>query len=133
MYTGLLPSRVPAIFTLHEDVRKLVQNSSWSSVYLCIDFFFSSRRRHTRFDCDWSSDVCSSDLLSMFVVSTRQGESGAPSDTAADARFSLQMVSVPPSHEAGVVERPAYGSEDPERSEERRVGKECRSRWSPYH
>src|SRR2546430_12646724 len=29
--------------------------------YLCF-FFFSSRRRHTRFDCDWSSDVCSSDL-----------------------------------------------------------------------
>src|SRR2546427_2859758 len=37
-------------------------------------FFFSSRRRHTRFDCDWSSDVCSSDLdvgghgLAPFVV-----------------------------------------------------------------
>src|SRR5688572_31524064 len=30
------------------------------SVFLL--FFFSSRRRHTRFDCDWSSDVCSSDL-----------------------------------------------------------------------
>src|SRR5256886_3356801 len=30
-------------------------------------FFFSSRRRHTRFDCDWSSDVCSSDL-EMFLV-----------------------------------------------------------------
>src|SRR2546427_7920489 len=30
-------------------------------VYFCF-FFFSSRRRHTRFDCDWSSDVCSSDL-----------------------------------------------------------------------
>src|SRR2546427_9736795 len=31
---------------------------------LCVFFFFffSSRRRHTRFDCDWSSDVCSSDL-----------------------------------------------------------------------
>src|SRR2546427_8476901 len=29
---------------------------------LLIVFFFSSRRRHTRFDCDWSSDVCSSDL-----------------------------------------------------------------------
>src|SRR5580692_12108922 len=28
----------------------------------CFFFFFSSRRRHTRFDCDWSSDVCSSDL-----------------------------------------------------------------------
>src|SRR2546430_5649216 len=30
-------------------------------------FFFSSRRRHTRFDCDWSSDVCSSDLGGMSV------------------------------------------------------------------
>src|SRR5256886_9844334 len=30
--------------------------------YLAL-FFFSSRRRHTRFDCDWSSDVCSSDLI----------------------------------------------------------------------
>src|SRR5256886_14633402 len=30
---------------------------------MCYVFFFSSRRRHTRFDCDWSSDVCSSDLL----------------------------------------------------------------------
>src|SRR2546430_9444396 len=30
-------------------------------------FFFSSRRRHTRFDCDWSSDVCSSDLLNGHV------------------------------------------------------------------
>src|SRR2546427_6111586 len=29
---------------------------------MCCFFFFSSRRRHTRFDCDWSSDVCSSDL-----------------------------------------------------------------------
>src|SRR2546430_16618661 len=29
---------------------------------ICSFFFFSSRRRHTRFDCDWSSDVCSSDL-----------------------------------------------------------------------
>src|SRR6516165_11296597 len=28
-------------------------------------FFFSSRRRHTRFDCDWSSDVCSSDLFAL--------------------------------------------------------------------
>src|SRR2546427_3039101 len=31
--------------------------------YLILLFFFSSRRRHTRFDCDWSSDVCSSDLI----------------------------------------------------------------------
>src|SRR2546430_13082314 len=32
------------------------------SIWLSLLFFFSSRRRHTRFDCDWSSDVCSSDL-----------------------------------------------------------------------
>src|SRR2546430_4724107 len=39
-------------------------------------FFFSSRRRHTRFDCDWSSDVCSSDL-----TDTRSGAvNGARSD-----------------------------------------------------
>src|SRR2546430_9743035 len=31
-------------------------------VFTSTFFFFSSRRRHTRFDCDWSSDVCSSDL-----------------------------------------------------------------------
>src|SRR2546427_10777185 len=31
--------------------------------WLAFFFFFSSRRRHTRFDCDWSSDVCSSDLF----------------------------------------------------------------------
>src|SRR6266853_2948445 len=32
---------------------------------MCCFFFFSSRRRHTRFDCDWSSDVCSSDLSAL--------------------------------------------------------------------
>src|SRR2546430_7390165 len=36
--------------------------SKLSSSPISILFFFSSRRRHTRFDCDWSSDVCSSDL-----------------------------------------------------------------------
>src|SRR5256886_12073637 len=35
----------------------------WARIYVkSYFFFFSSRRRHTRFDCDWSSDVCSSDL-----------------------------------------------------------------------
>src|SRR2546430_17590676 len=42
-----------------------------TSVELCnsglVFFFFSSRRRHTRFDCDWSSDVCSSDLTATFA------------------------------------------------------------------
>src|SRR3989475_3893477 len=35
-------------------------------------FFFSSRRRHTRFDCDWSSDVCSSDLGSFLRTHAQQ-------------------------------------------------------------
>src|SRR5205085_2458595 len=35
-------------------------------------FFFSSRRRHTRFDCDWSSDVCSSDLASALGADVRR-------------------------------------------------------------
>src|SRR2546427_721561 len=35
--------------------------------FLCF-FFFSSRRRHTRFDCDWSSDVCSSDLSTVIFL-----------------------------------------------------------------
>src|SRR5438270_11302755 len=39
----------------------------WSPI-----FFFSSRRRHTRFDCDWSSGVCSSDLT-IDVVGEKQG------------------------------------------------------------
>src|SRR2546430_12926731 len=34
----------------------------YTSLLYFFFFFFSSRRRHTRFDCDWSSDVCSSDL-----------------------------------------------------------------------
>src|SRR2546430_4294329 len=38
-------------------------------------FFFSSRRRHTRFDCDWSSDVCSSDL----AAGLRLPRGGSPS------------------------------------------------------
>src|SRR2546427_2592759 len=44
-------------------------SSGCSSVLFCVSFFFfSSRRRHTRFDCDWSSDVCSSDLIQRLEV-----------------------------------------------------------------
>src|SRR5690606_24460150 len=47
-----------------------------SHLYLCpylhMYFFFSSRRRHTRFSRDWSSDVCSSDLTNLIVSSTRR-------------------------------------------------------------
>src|SRR2546430_7494521 len=41
-------------------------------------FFFSSRRRHTRFDCDWSSDVCSSDLGNVPPVQRKMRQSICP-------------------------------------------------------
>src|SRR5438046_10256658 len=66
--------------------------------FLTMSFFFSSRRRHTMLVSDWSSDVCSSDLLC-----------GQRQDHALDKAF----------HEVGCRSR----------SEERRVGKECSSRW----
>src|SRR4029434_11316162 len=67
-----------------------------------LHFFFSSRGRHTRFKCDWSSDVCSSDLAVCLPV-------------------------------RGVLYVCVCVCVCPVRSEERRGGKECRSRWSPYH
>src|SRR5438034_3753812 len=70
-------------------------------------FFFSSRRRHTRSLCDWSSDVCSSDLTLLRLVEDLNA-----------GRLRVVDLTLPLSHA---------------RSEERRVGKECRSRWSPYH
>src|SRR5690606_41170582 len=92
-------------------------------------FFFSSRRRHTRFSRDWSSDVCSSDLdpLESRLVERSRAELSEQKETLS------------------VVQRYAYYHEDvlfsaiqriigesleqpPGRSEERRVGKECRSR-----
>src|SRR5256886_962649 len=51
-------------------------------------FFFSSRRRHTRFDCDWSSDVCSSDLITNAQAS---GIPGIPAATFANASRIFQI------------------------------------------
>src|SRR5690348_18439094 len=78
-------------------------------------FFFSSRRRHTRWTGDWSSDVCSSDLLMVTKVKALFGY-----DDALDA-FGV--------HGAGGT----IGALLTGRSEERRVGKECRSRWWADH
>src|SRR5256886_9838724 len=44
------------------DGNAVVMSAMGGVAWTVIVFFFSSRRRHTRFDCDWSSDVCSSDL-----------------------------------------------------------------------
>src|SRR5256886_4056976 len=63
--------------------------------YGCYCFFFSSRRRHTRFDCDWSSDVCSSDLI-IAVTGTAplspEGKTVAKGDAAGQARRCLEIV-----------------------------------------
>src|SRR5438128_11836274 len=85
----------------------------WSA-YVC--FFFSSRRRHTRCYRDWSSDVCSSDLIERAVLA-----GGGRGGRERRVLFPLS----PRQPDDGAQVRP--------RSEERRVGKECRSRWSPYH
>src|SRR6516162_6810617 len=71
-------------------------------------FFFSSRRRHTRLQGDWSSDMCSSDL-------------------AAVPERAPEPLHVIPHRDLGGRRWAGW------RSEERRVGKECRSRWWPYH
>src|SRR5205807_3492631 len=87
------------------------------------NFFFSSRRRHTRLQGDWSSDVCSSDLemLQRFkqeLILARQ-----ITDRHVIRIFDLG--------DAGATKFITMEFIDGERSEERRVGKECRSRWSP--
>src|SRR2546430_7665965 len=67
-------------------------------------FFFSSRRRHTRFDCDWSSDVCSSDL-------TRAGSVVGVLAPGASAGASAELLGLADARAAAVVERaaPAVG------------------------
>ena len=77
-------------------------------------FFFKQKTAYEIGTGDWSSDVCSSDLPS-------------------DLTYNLL-----PQRELDVIQK-LYQVEDVyplspmQRSEERRVGKECRSRWSPYH
>src|SRR5438270_8487992 len=59
---------------------------SISSLRASLIFFFSSRRRHTRFDCDWSSDVCSSDLSQAGVVDRRAMAGMGPDDAKREHR-----------------------------------------------
>src|SRR5438045_6487347 len=78
-------------------------------------FFFSSRRRHTRCLSDWSSDVCSSDLGYELTLASRRLErvQAAAEELGAFA-----------------VAADVGNADDCQRSEERRVGKESRSRWT---
>src|SRR5690348_17568957 len=87
-------------------------------------FFFSSRRRHTRWTGDWSSDVCSSDLQRR-ARADEVGAAGEKGDVA-DQRLAPEPDQpLANLHQQVAVRAAAL------RSEERRVGKECRSRWSP--
>src|SRR2546430_10220025 len=101
-----------------------------------MSFCVSSRRRHTRFDCDWSSDVCSSDLPASLNFSSNgapdrgSGQCLAGSLTGAVAS---QNVTEAPKGSLSLDGNQAQSVMAQGRSEERRVGKECRSRWSPYH
>src|SRR5690606_40464016 len=94
---------VPSLILLH---LVLFCVNSW--VNFVASFFFSSRRRHTRFSRDWSSDVCSSDLTCRFL---------SPGTSPASTRPSSTTPSV---------------AKPPARSEERRVGKECGCRSLSY-
>src|SRR5262249_56844516 len=79
-----------------------------------IYFFFSSRRRHTRLVSDWSSDVCSSDL----------NTSGMPPTVTPVIPVAVRL-------KAAELTRVTEPLTSPVRSEERRVGKEGRSRGAP--
>src|SRR5690606_40010056 len=99
-------------------------------------FFFSSRSRHTRFSRDWSSDVCSSDLIPLPRMEPPAGVNPASDEEAGCphlpcCRFRSGQRS------AGFPVRQLHGgfgsaSADGRRSEERRVGKAGRrggERW----
>src|SRR5256886_13180021 len=102
---------------------------------LALFVFFSSRRRHTIFDCDWSSDVCSSDLLHRErLIHTSINNSYSQGRQQVKATRTSFHSSRTSSLLSLLPKLTSYrNSKSFCRSEERRVGKECRSRWSPYH
>src|SRR5205085_7498760 len=99
--------------------------------------------RHTRFDCDWSSDVCSSDLQSplprrRLLAVAALCALAAPLAQAQDTYPSKPITIVVPYAPGGSNDNFARmlgkglstALKQPVRSEERRVGKEWRARWS---
>src|SRR5207253_8682175 len=94
-------------------------------------FFFSSRRRHTRWPRDWSSDVCSSDLPNVSLVIPDRTTAEAKPRNSAWSGYKHSIAYLPVSvngkfRACWPVDRPNELT-DGRRSEERRVGKECRS------
>src|SRR5207245_4070925 len=97
--------------------------------YLChLIFFFSSRRRHTRCYRDWSSDVCSSDLSR--IAREHDVELVSMEDLLKSSDFiSLHATATPETHHLLDARTLALAKPGVRiRSEERRVGKEWRSR-----
>src|SRR5256885_4495171 len=107
-------------------------NRKGESLFAFVVFFFSSRRRHTRLQGDWSSDVCSSDLGAAFG-SPNQVRHPSLCLASVNLAYSLTFGTVPSFDLLNSKYIIMSGANRLERSEERRVGKECRSRWSPYH
>src|SRR5207249_9710688 len=94
-------------------------------------FFFSSRRRHTRSKRDWSSDVCSSDLLvAATTLSAQRADAPKPAEPTRVVRGETMRPQIRGTH--GIVAAGRHYSVAAGiqilRSEERRVGKEWRSR-----
>src|SRR5690606_40948104 len=98
-------------------------------------FFFSSRRRHTRFSRDWSSDVCSSDLN--VIVGSDRADWIAGLNLWTDRFRENGQTAVPlrdyNQSTFGAFVQNNFHAANWLRSEERRVGKECRYRWSTAH
>src|SRR5690606_41051483 len=97
-------------------------------------FFFSSRRRHTRFSRDWSSDVCSSDLDEIQKTMMEECDFIKEANNLKVFREFLQNThnedaTVPRVYEHCSTRRILTMERFHGRSEERRVGKECGSRW----
>src|SRR3546814_5077280 len=114
---------------------------------MCAVFFFKQKTAYEMRISDWSSDVCSSDLLGA-EGAEEGGEldaDGAGADHQQRLRHHVRHHGLEVSPDQLLVRldarqraRPRAGRQDDvRRSDERRVGKECvstcRSRWSPYH
>src|SRR4051794_41206892 len=93
-------------------------------------FFFSSRRRHTRWTGDWSSDVCSSDLLMHLGVAAGPEPVPRPLELAHQLAVVVDLAVLDDDDRAVLVGDRLVAARQVDRSEERRVGKEGRGRWS---